>query len=126
MHCSAVRCIVGVHTSALAFAHSHAHVPRPLGSQIGLGGCARFHAGRRRGAAFEARDCLQEAHNLVGAQHDRHLALLTRIGDAFRHRGLAERHALEEPQRADNLVQRRPRDPRRNQMNLEGVDIFQA
>ncbi len=24
------------------------------------------------------------------------------------------------------LVQRRPRDPRRNQMNLEGVDIFQV
>src|SRR5580692_8936786 len=33
---------------------------------------------------------------------------------------------LEEPQRAHDLVQRRPRDPRRNQMNLEGVDIFQA
>ena len=80
----------------------------------------------QRGAALEARDRLQKAHHLVGAQHDRQLARLTRIGDAFRHRGLAERHAIEEPQRADNLVQRRPRDPHCNQMNLEGVDIFQA
>src|SRR5438552_4713602 len=48
------------------------------------------------------------------------------MGDALRHDGLAERHAIEEPQRADDLVQCRPRDPRRNQMNLEGVDIFQA
>src|SRR5262249_53441493 len=51
---------------------------------------------------------------------------LTRIGDALRHDGLAERHAIEEPQRADDLVQCRPRDPRCNQMNLEGVHIFQA
>ncbi len=28
--------------------------------------------------------------------------------------------------RTDDLAQSRPRDPRRNQMNLEGVDIFQA
>ena len=33
---------------------------------------------------------------------------------------------MEEPQRTDDLVQRSPRDPRRNQMNVEGVDIFQA
>jgi hypothetical protein len=46
--------------------------------------------------------------------------------DALRHRGLAERYTIEKPKRADDLVQRRPRDPRRNQMNLEGVDIFQA
>src|SRR4029450_11806622 len=54
------------------------------------------------------------------------LARLTRIGDALRHDGLAKRHAIEEPQRADDLVQCRPRDPRCNQMKLKGVDIFQA
>src|SRR5262249_39701927 len=48
------------------------------------------------GAAFEARDSLQEAHDLVGAQHDRQLARLTRIGDALRHRVLGERYAIEE------------------------------
>jgi hypothetical protein len=48
------------------------------------------------------------------------------LGDALRHRVLAERYAIEEPQRADDLVQRRPRDPRCNQMKLKRVDIFQA
>jgi hypothetical protein len=80
----------------------------------------------QRGAAFEARDRLQEADDLVSTQLDRQLARLPRIGDALRQGVLTERHAIEEPQRADDLVQRRPRDPRRNQMNLEGVDIFQA
>src|SRR5262245_50570787 len=79
-----------------------------------------------RGAALEARNCLQETHDFVGAQHDRQLARLACIGDALRHRVLAERHTEEKPQRTDDLVQCWPRDPRRNQMNLEGVDIFQA
>src|SRR5262245_896790 len=80
----------------------------------------------QRGTAFEAWDCLKKAHDLVGAQHHWQLARLTGIRDALRYRGLAKRHAIEEPQRADDLVQRRPRDPRCNQMNLEGVNIFQA
>ena len=62
----------------------------------------------QRGAALEARDRFQEAHELVGAQHDRQLARLTRICDALRHCGLAERHAIEEPKCADDLAQRRP------------------
>jgi hypothetical protein len=80
----------------------------------------------QRGAAFEAWDRLQEANDLVGAQHDRKLARLTRIRDALRHRGLTERHPIEEPQRTDDLIQRRPRNPRSNQMNLEDVDVLQA
>src|SRR6516165_1485296 len=35
-------------------------------------------------------------------------------------------HTVEKPQRADDLVQRWPGYPRRNQMNLEGTDIFQV
>jgi len=35
-------------------------------------------------------------------------------------------HTVEKPQRADDLVQRWPGYPRRNQMNLEGMDIFQV
>jgi hypothetical protein len=50
----------------------------------------------------------QEAHDLVGAQHDRQLARLARTGDALWHRVLAERYAIEEPQRADDLIERRP------------------
>src|SRR5256884_704647 len=60
--------------------------------------------GGQRGTALEARDHLQKAHHLVGAEHNRQLARLTRIGDALRHDGLAERHAIEEPQRADDLA----------------------
>ena len=51
----------------------------------------------QRGAAFEARDRLQEAHDLVGTQHDRQLARLTRIGDTLRNPRLAECHTEEKP-----------------------------
>jgi hypothetical protein len=47
----------------------------------------------QRGAAFEARDCLQEAHLLVGAQHERQLARLTQCAPTP---VLAERYALED------------------------------
>ena len=39
----------------------------------------------------------RKAHHLVGAQHNRQLTRLTRIGDALRHRGVAESHAIKEP-----------------------------
>jgi hypothetical protein len=39
---------------------------------------------------------------------------------------MTKRHTVEEPQRADDLVQRRPGHPGRNQMNLEGTDILQV
>ena len=81
--------------------------------------------GERR-AALQARDRLQKAHHLVGAQHDRQLLRLARIGDALRNRRLTERHPVEKTQRAHDLVQRRPRDPGRHQMNLEGMDLVQA
>jgi hypothetical protein len=59
---------------------------------------------------FEARDCFQKAHDLVGAQHGRKLARLACIGDALRQRALANCHAVEESQRADDLVQRQIAD----------------
>ena len=34
-------------------------------------------------------------------------------------------HTVEKPQRANDLVQRRPGHPRRDQMDLEGTDILQ-
>jgi hypothetical protein len=79
-----------------------------------------------RDAALQARDRLQEAHHLVGAQHHRQLLRLARVSDALRNRRLAERHPVEKAQRADDLVQRRPRNPGRHQMDLEGMDLVQA
>ena len=58
--------------------------------------------------------------------NDRQLARPTCISDALPQRVLAEHHAIEEPQRPDDLIQHRPRDPSRDQMKLEGVDIFQV
>jgi len=85
----------------------------------------RVNRGERR-AALQARDCLQKAHHLVGAQHHRQLLRLARVSDALRNRRLAERHPVEKAQRADDLVQRSPRDPVGNQVNLEGMDLLKA
>jgi hypothetical protein len=40
--------------------------------------------------------------------------------------GLMERYAIEKTQRADRLVQRRPRHSAGNQMDLEGAHILKA
>jgi hypothetical protein len=57
--------------------------------------------------------------------NDRQLARFSRIGNAFRDHRRAERYAAEEPQRSDDLAQRRPGYPGRDQMYLEGADVFQ-
>lgn len=51
-------------------------------------------------------------------------ALCQRLGDALRDRAVAERHPVEESQRTDDLVECRPRYPRRFQMNLERVNVL--
>jgi hypothetical protein len=84
----------------------------------GIDGC-------QRGAALEAWDCLQEAHDLVGAQHDRQLARLACIADALRNGILAECHTVEKAQRTHDLIERRPGYPDRHQVDLEGADILQ-
>src|SRR5947209_2971600 len=80
---------------------------------------------RQRGAALEAWNCLQEAHDLVSAQHHRQLARLARIADAIRNGVVAERHTVEKPQRTDDLIECRPGYPDRHQVDLEGTDILQ-
>jgi hypothetical protein len=79
---------------------------------------------RQSGAALETWDGLQEAHDFVGAEHHRQLARLAGIGDALRNGVMAERHTVEKPQRTHDLVQRRPGYPGRDQVDLEGADIF--
>ncbi len=66
--------------------------------------------GQRR-SRLPARHRFQKAYDFVGAQNRRQRAGRARIDDPLRDLGMAERHALEEPQRAYRLVQRRPRDP---------------
>ena len=65
-------------------------------------------------------------HHLVGTQHNRQLARLARIGDPLRYLVVTERHAVQEAQRTDDLVQRCPRYPFRRQMNLERADLLQS
>jgi hypothetical protein len=80
--------------------------------------------GRRQcGTGLQARNRLEKAHHLVGVQHYRQLARLPRVRDALRDLAVPECHAVKEPQRTDRLVQRRPRNAGRHQMNLKGADI---
>jgi hypothetical protein len=82
---------------------------------------ARPHRRGERGAALQARYRFEKLHDLVGAERNWQLAWFPSIGNALRDERLAERDAVEEPQRADDLVQRRPRDAGRDEMHLEGA-----
>ena len=81
--------------------------------------------GGQRDASFETRDGFKKANDFIGAQHGRQLARLTGVGDPLRDRLAAERYAVEETQRAHDLIERRPGDALRNQMHLVGADVFQ-
>jgi len=81
---------------------------------------------RQRNARLQARNRLQEPHHLVGAEHHGKLAQFAGVSDPLRDRRFAERHAVEEAQGTDGLVQRRPRDALRSQMHLIGPNILQA
>src|SRR3974390_1209752 len=81
---------------------------------------------RQRGTTLETWDRLQEADDLVSAQNNRQLLRFACIGDTLGNGVVGECHAIEKAQRADDLVQRRPRYPGRHQMNLERADILQA
>jgi hypothetical protein len=47
-----------------------------------------------------------------------------RIRNALRDQRLSESDAVEEAQGAHNLIEPRPRNARRDQVNLEGANIF--
>ena len=79
----------------------------------------------QRDPSLEARDGFEKAHDFVSAQHRRQLARLAGVGDPLRDRLVAERHAVEETQRAHDLIERRPGNPFRDQMHLVGADVFQ-
>src|SRR5579872_7443195 len=54
------------------------------------------------------------------------LARFAGIGDPLRYHLEPQRHAREEPQRANRQVQRRPRNALRHQLDLEGAYVFQS
>jgi hypothetical protein len=60
------------------------------------------------------------------AQHHRQLAGFAYGGNALRDLAMPERDALEEPQRANGLVHRRPRDPDRDEVDLKGAHLLQT
>ena len=92
-----------------------------------LGGAQPRRIGRRqRGARLQAWHCLEKPHHLIGTQHHRQLARLPRIRDPLGNLVMAKRDAIEEPQSADRLVQSRPRDPARHQVDLERPHVLQA
>jgi hypothetical protein len=62
---------------------------------------------------------------LVGAEHDRQRSGLTGVGNALGNRLLPERHSIEKTQGADDLVEGRPGNPGRDEMNLESVNILE-
>ena len=80
----------------------------------------------QRGAVLQARHRLEEAHDLVGAQHHRQLAAARAHTGSARASRPAERHAIEEAQGADRLVQRRPRHPAGHQMHLKGAHVLET
>lgn len=67
----------------------------------------RIAASERR-PALQARNGFKELHDFVRAQYHGQLAGLPRIRNALGNNRFSKRHAVKEPQRTDDLVQRRP------------------
>ena len=60
---------------------------------------------RQRRPSLQARHCLGELHDFVGTEHQRQLAGLTSVGDAFWDNRFAKRDVVEKPQCTNDLVQ---------------------
>jgi hypothetical protein len=104
------------HPTAVDIADLQPHRLRgPQAGSIGRG---------QRRAALQAGHGFEKAHDLVRAQHQRQLARLARIRDAFRQIAPAQRHAVEEAQGTDGLVERRPGDALGNELHLIGAHGF--
>jgi hypothetical protein len=67
----------------------------------------------------------EKLNHFVGAENDRQLAWLPRVANALRDECFVEYDAIEEPQSADGLVQGRPGNARRYEMNPEGATVVQ-
>ena len=108
--------------AALALLHAQ-HPPAAVDlGQLQLG---RIGGAQRR-AAVQAGHRFEDADHLVGAQHHRPRARLARTGNALRQVRPSRRHPVEDTQRADGLVERRPGDAAADQMHLIGTHVFES
>ena len=83
-------------------------------------------SGRQCGARLERRHGFQEPDHLFGAQNIRQLARCPGVGDPLRNLGAVERDTVEEAQRTHCLVQRRPGNTLRYEINLKRPHVLQA
>jgi hypothetical protein len=90
---------------------------QPQAGRIGRGQC---HPRLETGNGF------QKANDFFAAEHSRQLARLAGMDDPFRHLTAPERHTIEKTQGAHDLIQARPGNPSRYQVNLIGTNIFRA
>lgn len=81
---------------------------------------------RQRDARLQAGNGFQKSHDLVAAQDRRQLARRSGVNDPLGDRLLAKRHAVKEPKRANDLVERSPRHALGRKMHLVGSDVFQS
>jgi hypothetical protein len=68
----------------------------------------------------------QKSHDVVAAQDRRQLARRAGVRDPFGDRRLAKRQAVEEVQRADDLIERSPGCALRRKVDLIGPHVLQA
>lgn len=95
--------------------HQPANFPDPQTRRIGA--CQRH-------TCLQAGNGLEELNDLVRRQNNWVCARLARIRDPLGHIILAKRDTVEKPERTNDLVQRGPGYPCRNQINLERTNIF--
>src|SRR5439155_17210035 len=82
--------------------------------------------GRQRRSVTQSGDRFEKAHDLVGTQHHWQLLRLAPGDDALERLALAQRDAVEKPQRTSDLVNVRPRSLLRDQMKLVGAHVLQT
>jgi hypothetical protein len=84
---------------------------------------------RQRGqgnAGSQAWHCFQKPYRLVGTQNLRQLPGLPGVRNPLRYLVTPQRDAPEKPQRANHMIQPRPRDPFGNQVHLKRPNILQS
>src|SRR5262249_58666630 len=83
-------------------------------------------SGRERDTSPAALRRLEKSGDLLRAQDHRQRLGPARIGDALRQVLASQRDAKEEAQRGDDLVECRPGNPPRHQVDLVGTNILEA
>jgi hypothetical protein len=93
------------------------------GDDFGQPQACRIGRGQRR-ASFEPGNRFEETHHFLAAEHHRQPARRARIGDQLHDLAALEGDPVKETQRAHGLVQARPRNALRRQVDLIRTDLF--